>query len=84
MISPSSCINVLSLANMNVLWCPDSAKVRNLSLSLGGIGGIAVAYVEVEMLKVVVLEAVEVRANVVGGRTVEENSVFRNFSFQHR
>lgn len=69
---------------MKVLWCPDSANVRNLSLSLGGIGGIAVAYVEVEMLKVVVLEAVEVRANVVGGRTVEENSVFRNFSFQHR
>lgn len=79
MISPSSCINVLSLANMKVLWCPDSAKVRNLSLSLGGIGGIAVAYVEVEMLKLVVLEAVEVRANVVGGRTVEENSVFRKF-----
>ena len=43
----------MSFANMNVWWWPDSANVRNLSLSLGGIGGMIVAYVEVEMLIVV-------------------------------
>lgn len=65
MISPSSCMNVLSLANIKVWWWPDSANVRNLSLSLGGIGGMTVAYVEVEMLTVVGAGVVDVKGSVV-------------------
>lgn len=56
---------------MKVWWWPDSAKVRNLSRSLGGIGGIAVAYVD-DTLAVVVVNSV-VSDNVVAGNTEKTN-----------
>lgn len=58
---------------MNVWWCPDSANVRNLSLSLGGIGGIIVAYV-VDTFGVVVVVIEGVIDTVVAGNTENINN----------
>lgn len=59
---------------MNVWWWPDSANVKNLSLSLGGIGGIIVAYV-VDIFGVVVVNIDDVRDTVVAGTTKKENNI---------